>query len=134
MIAAARAHAGEDIVLPMYTAIGTRFHVEANKDFPSVIGASLAELGLPGDLAEAATSTDFDDEIKAEHAKGIDQVGDDVGVPIVTFGGVAFFGPVVTPCPKGEAAGRLWDGTLLVAGTPGFYELKRSRVQGPSFD
>jgi len=40
----------------------------------------------------------------------------------------------VTPAPKGEAAGRLWDGTLLVAGTPGFYELKRTRDVKPSFD
>jgi hypothetical protein len=47
---------------------------------------------------------------------------------------VAFFGPVVTPAPKGEAAGRLWDGTLLVAGTPGFFELKRTRTADPSFD
>ncbi|KAB1092158.1 disulfide bond formation protein DsbA, partial [Micromonospora aurantiaca] len=28
----------------------------------------------------------------------------------------------------------LWDGVLLVAGTPGFYELKRTREQGPIFD
>ncbi len=134
VIAAARAHSGDDIVLPMYTAIGTRFHVQDDKNFPSVIGAALAELGLPGELADAASSTEFDDEIKADHAKGIELVGDDVGVPIVSFEGVAFFGPVVTPSPKGEAAGRLWDGTLLVAATPGFYELKRSRVQGPIFD
>lgn len=134
VIAAARADAGDDIVLPMYTAIGSRFHVEAKENLPSVIDAALAELGLPAKLAEAATSTQFDDEIKAEHAKGIELVGDDVGTPIVAFGGVAFFGPVVTPSPKGEAAGRLWDGALLVAGTPGFYELKRSRTQGPIFD
>ena len=134
VIAAARAQAGDDIVLPMYTAIGTRFHAQANKDMRAVISESLAELGLSAELAKAATSKQFDDEIKAEHTKGIDQVGDDVGVPIVTFGGVAFFGPVVTPAPKGEAAGRLWDGTLLVAGTPGFYELKRSRTESPIFD
>ena len=134
VIAADRAHAGDDVVLPLYTALGTRFHVQANEDFPAVIDASLAELGLPAELADAAASTQFDDEIKAEHTKGIDQVGDDVGVPIVAFEGVAFFGPVVTPSPKGEAAGRLWDGTLLVAGTPGFYELKRSRELGPIFD
>jgi len=41
---------------------------------------------------------------------------------------------VLTPTPRGEVAGRLWDGVLLVAGTPGFYELKRSRTEGPSFD
>ena len=66
-------------------------------------------------------------------------VGTDVGTPVIHAPGpdgtpVAFFGPVITPAPKGEAAGRLWDGVLLVAGTPGFYELKRSRELGPIFD
>ena len=58
----------------------------------------------------------------------------DVGTPIIAIGDVAFFGPVVSPSPKGEAAGRLWDGCVLVAGTPGFFELKRTRTVGPIFD
>ena len=33
--------------------------------------------------------------------------------------------------PAGEAAGRLWDGVLLVAGTDGFFELKRTRDPAP---
>jgi hypothetical protein len=57
-----------------------------------------------------------------------------VGTPVVAVDGVAFFGPVVSPAPKGEAAARLWDGCVLVAGTPGFFELKRSRTVGPLFD
>jgi hypothetical protein len=67
-------------------------------------------------------------------------VGTDVGTPVIHAPGpaegstVAFFGPVVTPAPKGEEAGRLWDGVVLVAGTPGFYELKRTRDLGPIFD
>jgi hypothetical protein len=52
---------------------------------------------------------------------------------VISVEGVAFFGPVVTPAPKGEDAGKLWDGVLLVAGTPGFYELKRTRDKGPDF-
>ena len=72
--------------------------------------------------------------MRASHAEGIAQVGEDVGTPVVSFNGTAFFGPVVTPAPRGEAAGLLWDGVLLVAGTPGFFELKRSRTQGPLFD
>ena len=61
-------------------------------------------------------------------------MGDDVGTPVVAVDGVAFFGPVVSPAPKGEAAGRLWDGCVLVAGTQGFFELKRSRTVDPIFD
>ena len=69
-----------------------------------------------------------------EPPEGISLVGEDVGTPVVSFNGVAFFGPVVTPAPKGEAAARLWDGAVLVASTPGFFELKRTRTQGPIFD
>ena len=66
-------------------------------------------------------------------------MGQDVGTPVIAVPGpdgerVAFFGPVVTPAPKGDAAGRLWDGTLLVASTPGFFELKRTRTADPIFD
>jgi hypothetical protein len=39
---------------------------------------------------------------------------------------------VVTPIPRGEDAGRLWDGVLLVVGTKGFYELNRGRDVSPS--
>ena len=91
-------------------------------------------MGLPASLAEAAGSTEWDAKLKESHHAGMDQVGMDVGTPVISTEGTAFFGPVVTPAPKGEAAGRLWDGVLLVASTPGFYELKRSREQGPIFD
>ena len=70
----------------------------------------------------------------AATSAGISLVGDDVGTPVIAVDGVAFFGPVVTPAPKGEDAGRLWDGCVLVAGTPGFFELKRTRTLGPIFD
>ena len=91
-------------------------------------------LGLPAELADAATSDEHDDALRASHQRAIDLVGDDVGTPVVAVDGVAFFGPVVSPAPKGEAAGRLWDGCVLVAGTEGFFELKRSRTVGPIFD
>ena len=60
-------------------------------------------------------------------------MGDDVGTPVIRVEGVALFGPVVSPAPTGDDAGRLWDGFLLVAGTPGFFELKRTRTVGPIF-
>lgn len=133
VIAAARASHGDEIVLPLYTALGTRHHVEGISNVHEVIAKALVDTGLPSGLAETATSDEFDKEIRVEHHRGVDQVGEDVGTPVISVEGVAFFGPVVTPSPKGEAAGRLWDGTVLVASTPGFYELKRSRVQGPIF-
>ncbi len=139
VVTAARLAHGEGVVLPLYTAMGRRFHDGGEKDFPKVIAEALAEVGLPADLANAATSTDYDEALRESHFAGMNPVGMDVGTPVIHVPGpdgdsVAFFGPVVTPIPRGEAAGRLWDGTLLVAATPGFYELKRTRTVEPTFE
>ncbi|MFC1416538.1 DsbA family oxidoreductase [Streptacidiphilus cavernicola] len=137
-IAAAQAH-GDEVLGALYTALGTRFHNNAEPRTRETIEAALADAGLPVELADAADSTDFDEALKASHKEGISLVGEDVGTPVIAVPGatgeqVAFFGPVVTPTPRGEAAARLWDGTLLVASTPGFYEIKRTRQAGPSFE
>ena len=131
-VAAAQAE-GAEVLLPLYTALGNRFHLEGKPKDRATIEAALAEVGLPKSLADAVDSTDYDDDLKKSHYAGMDQVGMDVGTPVISVDGVAFFGPVVTPAPKGEAAGKLWDGVLLVAGTPGFYELKRTRDKDPDF-
>ncbi|WP_313024267.1 disulfide bond formation protein DsbA [Mobilicoccus sp.] len=132
--AAARDH-GEQIVPALYTEMGTRIHPGGRKDdLPGVIAESLAALDLPAGLARYAESDELDDLIRSSTAEALDRVGDDVGTPVVQVGEVAFFGPVVSPAPKGEDAGRLFDGCVLVAGTPGFFELKRSRDTGPVFD
>lgn len=138
IIAAREAH-GEEVVKKLYDAMGTRIHLGGlslrdPQERAQVIAASLAEVGLPAELAQAADVTDHDEALRASHLEGITKVGDEVGTPIVAVEGTAFFGPVVSPAPKGEAAGKLWDGCLLVAGTPGFFELKRSRDVDPIFD
>ncbi len=133
IVAAAREH-GDTVIKPLYDAMGNRIHLGGEKDYEVVISGALEEVGLPADLARFATSTEVDEPLRASHQRGIDLVGQDVGTPVIAVEGVAFFGPVVTPAPKGEAAGRLWDGCVLVAGTPGFYELKRTRTSGPVFD
>lgn len=132
-IAAAAQH-GDEVLRPLYTAIGTRVHPGGRDLDRTVLEEALAEVGLPAELVEAADSTEWDDALKASHHDGMDRVGMDVGTPVISVDGVSFFGPVVTPAPKGEAAGKLWDGVVLVAATPGFYELKRSRTEGPIFD
>jgi protein-disulfide isomerase-like protein with CxxC motif len=125
---------GNDAVLPLYTAIGTRFHNEKAERNRQTIEAALAEAGLPADLADAMDSTEYDDAVRASHTDGIERVGIEVGTPIIAVGDASIFGPVVTPIPRGEAAGKLWDGVLLCLQTPGFYELKRSRLTPPIFD
>jgi 2-hydroxychromene-2-carboxylate isomerase len=133
VVTAARLEHGEEVVKPLYDAIGTRIHPGGRKDLDAVCAEALAEVELPAALAEAATSEAFDDALRASHAEAIALVGDDVGTPVVAIDGVGFFGPVVTPAPTGEAAGRLWDGLVLVTAVPGFYELKRSRTDPPQF-
>jgi hypothetical protein len=125
---------GPDVVLPLYTAIGTRFHNEKAERNRATIEASLAEVGLPADLADAMDSTEYDEAVRASHTDGIERVGLEVGTPIISVGDASIFGPVVTPIPRGEAAGRLWDGVLACLETPGFFELKRSRTNPPIFD
>jgi 2-hydroxychromene-2-carboxylate isomerase len=130
---------GSAVLRDLYTAMGTRIHLQKQETDAGFYAAVLAEGGLDPALAAAADSTDYDTALRASHDAGMKPVGLDVGTPVIHAPGpdggqVAFFGPVVTPAPKGEAAGRLWDGCLLVAGTPGFYEIKRTREASPIFD
>ena len=133
VLVAAEARHGNDVVEPLYSAMGRRRHVDGRTLDSALIAESLAEVGLEADLADAGSVTTYDALLRASHSRGMDPVGEDVGTPVIHVGDVAFFGPVVTPAPKGEAAGRLYDGVLAVAATPGFYELKRSRTKGPDF-
>lgn len=133
LIAAEERH-GNGVVEPLYSAMGTRRHVRQEKDWDEIIAKSLADVGLEVELAAAADDTALDARLRESHAEAMDPVGYDVGTPVIHVGDIAFFGPVVTPAPKGEAAGRLFDGVMMVAGTPGFYEIKRSRIDDPSFE
>ena len=125
---------GDEVLEPLYTALGNRFHLEQLPRERETIEAALTEAGLPVELADAMDDEGYDDALKRSHHQGMDQVGYEVGTPVISVNGVAFFGPVVTPRPRGEAAVKLWDGVLAVAGTDGFYELKRSRDRKPIFD
>ncbi|MFF1559454.1 DsbA family protein [Streptomyces sp. NPDC058279] len=138
VIAAQQKH-GDEVTGKLYTALGTLIHNEDKGATREVIAQALAEVGLPAELLAYADSDEYDEVLRASHNNGIERVGQEVGTPVISVPGadgaeVAFFGPVVTPAPRGEAAARLWDGTLLVASTPGFYEIKRTRTRGPVFE
>ena len=133
LVAAAAAH-GDGVLKPLYDAMGTRRHPGGRSDTDAIVAESLAEVGLPASLAEAATTDAHDEALRASTAAALALVGDDVGTPVVAIDGVGFFGPVVTPAPRGEQALAMFDGLALMTSVPGFYELKRSRTSGPVFD
>ena len=133
VITAAQHKFGDEVVLPLYTAIGRRLHLDVSPRDLSTIEAALAEVGLPIELAQAALSDEYDVALQESHDAGVDRSGPDLGVPVIAVGEHAFFGPIIAEAPKGEDAGRLWDLTWQLAEL-GVYELKRTRTRPLSFD
>ncbi|XQJ09244.1 disulfide bond formation protein DsbA [Curtobacterium sp. L1-20] len=134
IVTAALLRHGQDIVKPLYDALGEHIHHRQEDDPEQVVPAVLEELGLEADLLEYAWTDEVDQAVRASHEDGIDRVGQDVGTPVIAVEGTAFFGPVISPAPKGQQALDLWDGVVAAARYPGFFELKRSRTVGPIFD
>ncbi len=132
IVAAARDH-GEQVIKPLYDAMGTRRHPGGRTDTAQIVAESLAEVGLPAELAAVGATDEVDALLRESHEEAMALVGDEVGTPVVAIDGVGFFGPVITPAPTGDDAGRLFDGLALVTSVPGFYELKRTRTAGPQF-
>ena len=133
LVAAVKEKHGNDAVIALYNAMGTRIHLKKEKVSDELLTAALAEAGLPADLLAIAKDESWNEPMIASHDRAISLVGNDVGTPVLAIGDAAFFGPVISPAPKGEQAGRLWDGLALCLEVPGFYELKRARKGGPDF-
>ncbi|MEU7578312.1 disulfide bond formation protein DsbA [Streptomyces sp. NPDC041068] len=122
--AAVRERHGNEALGRYFDALGQRLHEQ--QDW-SGMTAALADAELPVDLASVAMTGECDAAVRASHEAGIALVGTDVGTPVLSVDGVgAVFGPVVSPAPRGEAAGRLWDGVVLMAGVEGFCEFRRA--------
>jgi hypothetical protein len=119
---------GERALGRLYTALGTRIHHDKQERDRLLVEESLADAELPASLIDAYDDASYDEPLRLSHQEAIDRVGDEVGTPTIAFNGSAFFGPVLTRIPRGEDAGRLWDGTIAIADFPYFFEIKRTRT------
>jgi 2-hydroxychromene-2-carboxylate isomerase len=135
-VALAVLHAsGDQALSDFYTAWGEAYHVGGNKDQRAVAEAALAAAGQDSSQIDAFDDDSLNDELRERQQAVVDLVGDEVGTPVISFGeGVAYFGPVISPAPKGEEAGLLYDALDAASRVNGFFELKRSRTTGPILD
>jgi hypothetical protein len=127
VLIAAEQKYGNEALDPLYTAMGTKIHLEKRESDRAMIEEALEEAGLDVALADAMDDSFLDESVAKSHHEGMDAVGDEVGTPTIHVNGVAFFGPVLTKAPRGEEAGQLWDACVTLASYPQFFELKRSR-------
>lgn len=141
VLAAARDHAGNEAVGALYAAIGEQVWERPAPppgDFAAVLSVhatdldlrpALVRVGLPEMLAAAAEDPSHDAVLRRETDAALARAGADVGTPIVAFDppdGPGFFGPVISDLPSDEDAVAYYRAIELLAGWPGFAELKRS--------
>ncbi|MEV6924412.1 disulfide bond formation protein DsbA [Dactylosporangium sp. NPDC051485] len=131
---AAEQRYGTSVLRGLYTEMGNRIHHDRQPIGADLYRGALKALSLDDSLAEAAETDTYDEALLASHRAGLDPVGEDLGTPAIHIEGTAIFGPVVTPVPRGEAAGEFFDAMHLLMRNPGFYELKRGNRRSPSVD
>ena len=125
---------GSEKLREFYTEIGTRFHPGGERKDADTVRAALEAVGADADIIDIAQTDAIDEDLRRSHHQGMDPVGDEVGTPVIRINGKSLFGPVISPAPKGEEAGELFDGVQKVTAYDGFFELKRTRTVDPIFD
>jgi mycothiol-dependent nitroreductase-like protein len=128
---------GEEVLDAFYTAFGELvFDVwrrPSAQEYREVLEVALPQVGLPTGLADVMDSDAYDPAMRASHEAAVALVGGEVGTPVTSIEGVAFYGPVLNAIPRGDEAVDVFDGARLLAGYPQFFELKRTRVRPPVF-
>lgn len=129
-----RADGGD--VQRLYLEYGRRIHHEQDRDFD--VRDALRAVGLDASHAAAFDDGSWDAEIRRRMDIGLALCGDDVGTPIIAMDDkdgnrAGYFGPVITRVPDTETSLELWDALRTMINVPGFWELKRTRTEGPEF-
>ena len=128
---------GNDAVGRLYTVVGNEIHERQNKLVSAE--SALATAGLGASHAHAMNDDRYTTVIEASMADGLGLVGNDVGTPIIAFpdtngNRTGFFGPVLSRIPTVSEGVKMWDAMVVLATNPAFWELKRTRTEGPNFD
>jgi hypothetical protein len=128
---------GPEALRAWHTAFGSeifdQWRLPDGAEYHAAAENALAAAGLPVVLASVADSTEYDEPLRHSHTEGAAPVGVDSGTPVIHIDGAAFFGPVLNAVPRGADALRVFDGARLLAGSPDFFELKRTRTAPPEF-
>lgn len=92
---------------------------------------SLEAAGLDVALVAAMDVESYDADVRREHDAAQEAAGAESGSPVMEYRGVGWFGPVLSPAPKGEEAGRVWDDLTRFITRDEIFEVKRGRTRGP---
>jgi hypothetical protein len=131
VVEAAR-HAGEhqSAIGEFYTGAGRELFQGA---WPLHVPDTLAAAGMDPALAAAFADAGWDRAIEASMVEAADLCGSTAASPTIALEsapGQAFFGPVLSHKPEGQAALDLWDAFATLASAGAVYELKRDRMEG----
>jgi hypothetical protein len=129
-----RADGGD--VQRLYLEYGRRIHHEQDRAFD--VADALQAVNLDAAHAAAFDDESWDAEIRRRMDIGLALCGNDVGTPIIAMDDkdgnrAGYFGPVITRVPDTETSLQLWDALRTMISVPGFWELKRTRTEGPEF-
>ena len=134
VMAAVSAGHGVDAGRRFYEAFGSRFHVDLGTadhvDRVAVCRHALTDAELPAELFDAAHNPAWDEQLRAITRDTLDQVGLDVGVPVLLLDGVASSRPVLASIPRDGDATDLFDAVQTLTRLSGFVRYERQQ-QGP---
>jgi len=134
VLEAVRAEHGDQGFERLYWEYGSRIHHDRERPFD--VADALDVAGFDRSFADAFDDDSWDPEIRRRMDVGLELAGNDIGTPIIACNnseGVlqGYFGPVITRVPPTEQSLKMWDALTAMMDVVGFWELKRTRTEGP---